>query len=62
MRVCTDASYWLRGGTCGRILVKLVGRVLDESPELVDRVKQLPLEYSVELNKLIEFEMEGSVG
>ena len=25
-------------------------------------VKQLPLEYAVELNKLIELEMEGSVG
>jgi Fe-S cluster assembly protein SufB len=25
-------------------------------------VKQLPLEYAVELNRLIELEMEGSVG
>jgi Fe-S cluster assembly scaffold protein SufB len=25
-------------------------------------VKALPLEYAVELNKLIELEMEGSVG
>ena len=25
-------------------------------------VKSLPLEYAVELNKLIELEMEGSVG
>ena len=25
-------------------------------------VKQLPLEYAVELNKLIELEMEGTVG
>ena len=25
-------------------------------------VKQLPLEYAVELNKLIELEMEGSIG
>jgi Fe-S cluster assembly protein SufB len=25
-------------------------------------VKQLPLEYAVEMNRLIEMEMEGSVG
>lgn len=25
-------------------------------------IKQLPLEYAVELNKLIELEMEGAVG
>jgi len=25
-------------------------------------VKELPLEYAVELNRLIEMEMEGSVG
>jgi len=25
-------------------------------------VKQLPMEYAVELNRLIELEMEGSVG
>jgi len=25
-------------------------------------VKELPLEYAVELNRLIELEMEGSVG
>jgi len=25
-------------------------------------VRQLPLEYAVELNKLIELEMEGAVG
>jgi Fe-S cluster assembly scaffold protein SufB len=25
-------------------------------------VKQLPLEYAVEMNRLIELEMEGSVG
>ena len=25
-------------------------------------VKQLPMEYAVELNKLIELEMEGTVG
>jgi Fe-S cluster assembly protein SufB len=29
---------------------------------LEEIVKELPLEYAVELNRLIELEMEGSVG
>jgi len=29
---------------------------------IADLVKKLPLEYSVEMNRLIDFEMEGSIG
>jgi Fe-S cluster assembly protein SufB len=29
---------------------------------IADLVRQLPLEYAVEMNRLIDFEMEGSVG
>ncbi|HEX9817933.1 MAG TPA: SufD family Fe-S cluster assembly protein, partial [Patescibacteria group bacterium] len=29
---------------------------------IADLVKKLPLEYAVEMNRLIDFEMEGSIG
>ena len=46
----------------------VIGLKEDEAAALIVRgfiepiAKELPLEYAVELNKLIELEMEGSVG
>jgi Fe-S cluster assembly protein SufB len=74
MRVDTDDADVVHEATVGRIgegeLFYLQSRGLSEDEArktivsgFIDPVvKRLPLEYAVELNKLIELEMEGSVG
>lgn len=74
MKVDTDEATVAHEATVGRIgedeLFYLMSRGLtrEEATRLVVSgfvepvVKALPLEYAVELNKLIELEMEGSVG
>jgi Fe-S cluster assembly protein SufB len=74
MRVDTDAVDVAHEATVGRIgdeeIFYLMSRGLSEEQALkmivsgfIEPVtKRLPLEYAVELNKLIELEMQGSVG
>jgi Fe-S cluster assembly protein SufB len=74
MRVDTREAEVAHEATVGRIgdeeLFYLMSRGLTQeqamkmivSGFLEPVVKRLPLEYAVELNKLIEMEMEGSVG
>jgi Fe-S cluster assembly protein SufB len=74
MKVDTDAADVVHEATVGRIgeeeLFYLMSRGLsqEEAMRMIVSgfvepiIKSLPLEYAVELNKLIELEMEGSVG
>jgi Fe-S cluster assembly protein SufB len=74
MKVTTDKVDVAHEATVGRIgeeeLFYLMSRGLshEEATRMIVSgfvepiVKALPLEYAVELNKLIELEMEGSVG
>ena len=57
-KISEDQLYYLmsRGLTEEEASVMIVNGFLDPL------VKQLPMEYAVELNRLIELEMEGSVG
>jgi Fe-S cluster assembly protein SufB len=57
-RIGEDEIFYLMS----RGLTEAQARQLIVSGFIEPIVKQLPLEYSVELNKLIELEMEGSVG
>jgi len=65
--VAHEASAWKVDET---MLFYLMSRGLDEEKAMAmvvnwfisDVVKKLPLEYAWELNRLIEMEMEGSVG
>lgn len=74
MKVENDASTVVHEATAGKIgdeeLFYLMSRGIDagEARRMVVNgfveplVRELPLEYAVELNKLIDLEMEGSVG
>jgi Fe-S cluster assembly protein SufB len=74
MRVDTDAADVAHEATVGRIgeeeIFYLMSRGLSEeqatkmivSGFIEPVMKRLPLEYAVELNKLIELEMQGAVG
>ncbi len=57
-RISEDQLFYLmsRGLTADEASMMIVNGFLDPL------VKQLPMEYAVELNRLIELEMEGSVG
>jgi len=57
-RISADQLYYLmsRGLEEREAATMIVNGFLDPL------VKQLPMEYAVELNRLIELEMEGSVG
>ncbi len=39
-----------------------IRRIMIEAGDIEPIVRLLPLEYAVEMNRLIEMEMEGSVG
>ena len=74
MKITTDKVDVAHEATVGRIgeeeLFYLMSRGLSQDAAMrmivsgfvEPIVKSLPLEYAVELNKLIELEMEGSVG
>lgn len=74
MKIETDRVDVVHEATVGKIgeeeLFYLTSRGLTEDQALkmivagfiAPAIKQMPLEYAVELNKLIELEMEGSVG
>ena len=57
-RISEEQLFYLmsRGFTAEEASMMIVNGFLDPL------VKQLPMEYAVELNRLIELEMEGSVG
>jgi len=57
-KISEEQLYYLmsRGFTEAEAAMMIVNGFLDPL------VKQLPMEYAVELNRLIELEMEGSVG
>jgi len=57
-RISEDQLFYLmsRGMTEAEASLMIVSGFLDPL------VKQLPMEYAVELNRLIELEMEGTVG
>ncbi len=57
-KISDDAIFYLR--TRGLSEDEAVAMVVNGFIEPI--VKELPLEYAVEMNRLIEMEMEGSVG
>ena len=56
------SGSWLSGVQTGRGIGEEEASMMIVNGFIDPLVKQLPMEYAVELNRLIELEMEGSVG